>query len=336
MRNSIVFLLIIVLISACSYRSKNKALTEGYNIPQGISDEAKALYEQRANMGRRNVDLLNPIVLKKARKHIDKRMLFAAKKSNPGVTAEEVIIDGVKAFWIRVPETKDDGNVILHAHGGAYVVGTAESIGTTSRIATTTGMPILSVEYGLAPENPFPKGLNDMKKAYRWLIKNGYDNSHIFVYGESSGGGLILATVLSLRDDGDPLPAAVAAMSPWADLAGTGDTYTTLATYDLLLSWDMVKPAAKAYIGDNDPQNPLISPLFGDYKMFPPLLLQVGTRDILLSDSVRLARTVRKADVDVTLDVWNGMWHVWQGVPGIPESNQATLEIARFFERYLK
>ncbi len=336
MRNSIVFLLIIVFVSACSFRSKSTATTEGYIIPQGISEEAKALYKQRAEMGKRNVNLMNPIVLRKARKHLDKNMLYAAKLSNPNVSAEEVIVNGVKAFWIRVPETKDDGNVILHAHGGAYVVGTAESIGTASRIATTTGMPILSVEYGLAPENPFPAGLNDMKKAYRWLIKNGYNSSNIVVYGESSGGGLTLATVLSLRDEGDPLPAAVAVMSPWTDLAGTGDTYTTLATHDLLLSWDMVKPAAKAYIGDNDPRNPLISPLFGDYKRFPPLLLQVGTRDILLSDSVRLAQTARKAGVEVTLDVWNGMWHVWQGVPNIPESKQATAEIAQFFKKHLK
>ena len=193
----------------------------------------------------------------------------------------------------------------------------------------------MSVEYRLAPEHKFPAGLMDALGTYRWLLENGFAAESIGVFGDSAGGGLALALALGARDEGLPQPGALAVLSPSTDQARRGDTQVTLAAFDPILGSGAATPG-HVYAGDTPLTNPLISPVYADLTGMGPLLIQVGTREKLLSGSVRLARRAREAGVDVTLDVWEGMWHVWQDHPTIPEAEQASREISAFFRRNLR
>jgi len=223
----------------------------------------------------------------------------------------------------------------VYLHGGGRILGSAETnLGSAIRIARASGIPVLSVEYRLAPEHPFPADIEDAVAAYRWLLDNGYTANQIGIYGDSAGGNLSLALALATTMEGLPAPGAVAVLSPSVDYTDAGDTRITLRDVDPILRTASAGSHA-AYVGDADVRNPLISPLFGDYSGFPPLLIQVGTREILLSDSIRLARRARAAGVDVTLDVWDGMWHGWHDNPTVPEAEQACSEIAEYFTQHL-
>ena len=162
------------------------------------------------------------------------------------------------------------------------------------------------------------------------MLDQGYKAENIGVYGDSAGGGLTLAMALAAREEGLPLPGALVVVSPGIDYTGSGDSYITLADVDPVLRTDPA-PRRADYAGDADLSDPLLSPVYANYTGFPPLLIQVGTREVLLSDTVRLARNARAAGVDVTLDVWDGMWHGWHDTPGLPEADQACTEIAEFF-----
>jgi len=326
--------IISILLAACA-SSVSKEETVAL-IPSEISPEAKSYYENTYRWGKQEVDLSRGLGLNLARRVMKKRMHSEADTVNPELISEKVDVDGVPAYWLKGPNTLSEDKVILWVHGGAYVLGSAEKTGMAARMATISDMPILSVDYRLAPEHPFPAGLQDVRKAYLWLLKMGYYPKDIVIFGSDSGGGLALSAVMSLRNDSMPLPAAIAVMSPWADLTGKGDTYETLVDVDPLLSWKVLSTAVKAYVGEARPEDPLVSPVFGDFSEFPPILVQVGTRDMLLSDSVSLARKARQYGTDVTLDVWNGMWHAWQGYPEAPEGQQAAEEVARFFDRHLQ
>lgn len=199
------------------------------------------------------------------------------------------------------------------------------------------GVRGLSVDYRLAPEHPFPAAVEDAKSVFLGLLENGYEPNQIALTGDSAGGGLALAATLALKQEGKPLPGAIAVISPGIlDMKVFGDTWTTLAASDPFLPEDELLPNIVKYSGETSRDNPLMSPLYGDYEGFPPLLIQVGTRELLLSDSVRLAREARKAGVDVTLDVWEGMWHVWHMTwPEIPEAREACMEIADFLKQHV-
>ncbi len=192
------------------------------------------------------------------------------------------------------------------------------------------------LDYRLAPEHPFPAALEDALTAYRWLLAEGVSPARMAIAGDSAGGGLTLATAVSLREGGDPLPAALALISPWSDLTFSGDTIHTLADVDPVLKVDG-KPLVDYYTAQHNPAAPLISPLFADLHGLPPLFIQVGSDEILLNDSTRLAEKARLAGVDVTLEVWKGMWHVFQVfAPYVPEAQKAIEQMAAYIEAHTR
>ncbi|WP_043838995.1 alpha/beta hydrolase [Muricoccus aerilatus] len=218
---------------------------------------------------------------------------------------------GVAAEWTQTP-LADPARVILFLHGGGYVSGSVAShrhmIAQAGREA---GARTLALGYRLAPEHPFPAALDDVLAAYRWLLVQGIAPGNIVIAGESAGGGLALATLVSLRDAGDPLPGRVWCSSPWVDLSMTGETMETKAAQDPLISKAYLKELAGLYLHGQDPCGPCTSPLYADLRGLPPMLIQVGSAETLLADSLRLAAVAGAADVRVTLQVWPHMIHAW-------------------------
>lgn len=305
-------------------------------VPTDISPQAQEFYRQLRPRPAGPMDLSDPAVLERLRTGLGKMFLGFARKIRTDYNLENINAGGVPAVWVRTPEPVRKGKVLLYIHGGGFILGSAQTdLALALRIGPAAGMAVLSVDYRLAPEHPFPAATDDVLAAYRWLLKQGYAGRDIGVFGDSAGGALALSLVLASRDAGLKPPAAVAVLSPVTDLTGAGDTRATLASFDPVLMGDATARWT-AYLGGHDPKEPLISPLYGDLKGFPPLLIQVGTREVLLSDSVRLARKARVDGVDVTLDVWEGMWHVWQGNPDAPEASEATDAIVEFFRRHVE
>lgn len=244
-------------------------------------------------------------------------------------------VNGVPAEWIAAP---DAGlGVILYLHGGAYALG---SINThrefVARLAHATHLRGLAINYRLAPEHPYPAALDDATVAYRWLLAQGFSPSQIIIAGDSSGGGLALATMVALRDAGETLPAGAVCISPWTDLALTGASIESKAKADSILDGDSLKMYASYYAGAHDRMMPLISPTYADLSGLPPVLIQVGTDEILLDDARRCAARAREAGVDVTLEVWDEMFHVFQLIPFLPETKEALQSIVKFVSQNLK
>lgn len=244
---------------------------------------------------------------------------------------ERIKIDGLPAAWIR-PDRADDQKAIIHLHGGGYVTGFIDShLMMCIPMAKTVKRNMLIPEYRLAPANPFPAALEDSRKAYHWLLAQGTDPHHIVISGDSAGGGLALATVLSLRDAGDPLPAALICISPWADLTNRGRSHAANAQVESVLRTDVLNEWARSYTEASNLTNPLVSPIYADFRGFPPLLIQVGHDEILLDDSLRLARQAKACGVDVSIRIWDDMWHAWPVLGDlIPESGMAFGEMAEF------
>ena len=248
-----------------------------------------------------------------------------------GVEMKRFDIDGIPSAWI-VPSNAEDNKVVLHLHGGGYVLGSIDADQMMCILmAQTLKMKVLLPEYRLAPENPFPAAVDDALKVHRWLLAQGYQSKDIIISGDSAGGGLSLAMVLSLRDAGESLPAAVVCMSPWADLTFKGKSYVTKEKAEVVLREDVLREWAACYAGAEKTSHPLISPVYADFRGFPPLLIQVGSDEILLDDSIMLAEKAKADGVDVTLKVWDDLWHVWQALGElIPESKQAFEEMEQF------
>jgi monoterpene epsilon-lactone hydrolase len=304
-------------------------------VPKNISAQARAYYENLQPRPSGGVDVENPKALAFMRKFLGKIFLANAQELGIEYTLEPAQIKNLQAYWIR-NSGQTSSKALIYLHGGGYILGSATTnVALPVRINQSSGIPVLSVEYRLAPENPFPAGLMDALGAYRWLLAHGHDASSIGVFGDSAGGGLALALALIARDEGLPQPGALAVLSPSTDQTRSGDTQTTLGAFDPILGEGIGSPG-HVYAGDTPLTNPLISPVYADLTGIGPLLIQVGTRERLLSGSVRLARRAREAGVDVTLDVWEGMWHVWQDNPTVPEAAQASQEISEFFTRHLR
>ena len=304
-------------------------------VPTDISPEAQEFYRQLRPRPAGSTDLSDPAVLERLRTGLGKMFLGFGRRIRTDYALETIDAGGVPAAWVRTPAPVQKGKVLLYIHGGGFILGSARTdLALPLRIGPAAGMAVLSVDYRLAPEYPFPAALDDTLAAYRWLLKQGYKGRDIGVFGDSAGGALALSLVLAARDAGIAPPAAVVTLSPVTDLTGAGDTRTTLASFDPVLSGGAAERWT-AYLGGHDAKEPLVSPLYGELKGFPPLLVQVGTREVLLSDAVRLARKARAAGVDVTLDVWEGMWHVWQGNPDAPEAREAADSIAAFFRQHV-
>ena len=304
-------------------------------VPPGISPEAQEFYRQMQARPATSPDLSDPAVIGKLRTGLGKMFLANARRVRTDYTLEPVDAGGVPAIWVRTPEPVRKGRALLYIHGGGFILGSAKTdLSLPLQVGPAAGIAVLSVDYRLAPEHPFPAAVDDVVGAYRWLLGRGYAARDIGVFGDSAGGALALSLVLGARDAGLKLPGAVALLSPVTDLVGIGDTYTTLATLDPVLPGTTAR-LWEGYLAGRDPRQPLVSPLYGDLAGFPPLLIQAGGREVLLSDSLRLARKARASGVDVTLDVWDGMWHVFQGSSTIPESREAVAALGEFFRKHL-
>ena len=248
-----------------------------------------------------------------------------------GVKVDRFDADGIPAAWIS-PSNADADKVIVHFHGGGYVTGGIDShLMMGIPMAQALRIKILLFDYRLAPEHPFPAALQDGLKIYRWLLEQGYQARDIILSGDSAGSGLALATTLSLQDTNEPLPSAVICISPWVDLAHTGDSHATNADTDVVLTTDVLAEWASAYTDESILKNPLVSPLYADFHGFPPMFIQTDSSEILFDDAKRLADKAKADGVDVTLKVWNGLWHAWHAMGGlIPESKKAFEEIGQF------
>ena len=225
-------------------------------------------------------------------------------------------IDGMHGEWTSVTKAHMKKFVILYCHGGGYGTGSclyARSL--TSKLAEATSMDVLSFDYRLAPENPYPAALEDAMKAWNYLMLLGYGARDVIVAGESAGGNLALALTLKLKEEGRILPRGLVLMSPWTDLTSSGKSITTKAEVDPVLDKAYLDRMIQAYAGEQDLNNPFISPLFGDFAEFPPVYIQVGENEMLLSDSLRLHKALVNANVSVKLDRFPGMWHIFQMLP---------------------
>ncbi len=247
---------------------------------------------------------------------------------------EKVVVNAVRvgdmdADWVAMPNSAH-GRVVLYLHGGGYVMGSRRTHRElASRIAAEAAARVLVLEYRLAPEHPFPAAVDDASEAYRWLRQQGVAASSIAIAGDSAGGGLTLATLLALRDGGEALPACAVCLSPWTDLEATGDSAQPGGADDPMIPVATLREMGKTY-ADGSLRNPLAAPLYGNFKGLPPLLIQVGTREILLDDSTRIADKARAAGVTVRLEIEEGAPHVWQATPGLPEAIDAVRRIGVF------
>jgi monoterpene epsilon-lactone hydrolase len=247
------------------------------------------------------------------------------------VLVTDVTAGGVPAHWLTAPGT-DPGRVLLFLHGGGFELGSVRSDGElAARLGRAAGMRVLFPEYRLAPEHPFPAALDDVLAAWHWLrTDQGLSATSLAVAGDSAGGGLAVALLVATRDAGEELPAAAVLMSPTVDLTSSGASMTERADQDPISTPAMLRQFAADYLAGADPKTPLASPLFASLTGLPPLLIQVGTADLLLSDSERLATAATHAGVDVTLQIGEGLPHVYQLLLGTPEAAQATDQIGKF------
>jgi monoterpene epsilon-lactone hydrolase len=229
----------------------------------------------------------------------------------PDMRVESAQANGVAAEWTVSPEA-DPHRVMLFLHGGGYISGSiASHRAMVAEAGRQAGARTLALGYRLAPEHRFPAALEDALSGYRFLLASGIQPSNIIIAGDSAGGGLTIATMISLRDAGLPLPARAWCISPWVDLEMTGASIAGKADVDPMIQEDYLRDLASAYLGGADPRNPLVSPLRADLRGLPPLLIQVGSAETLLDDAVRLAGAAGAADVAVTLEVYPEMIHVW-------------------------
>lgn len=260
---------------------------------------------------------------------------FTQFKVPPDVHCEPVDAGGVPAEWITTPGALPE-RVIYYLHGGGYVIGSIKTHREmVSRLSRAASARVLIIDYRLAPENPFPAALEDSMATYRWLLSTGVDPARLVVGGESAGGGLTVATLVALRDAGEPLPRAGICLSPWVDLEGLGESTATSAETDPMVDRDIGMIWAKAYLGNTDPRTPLAAPLYADLAGLPPLLIQVGTAEILFDNATRLADRARAAGVDVTLQPWDDMFHMWHFFAAmLPEGQQAIDRIGEFIRQH--
>ncbi|MFS2179958.1 alpha/beta hydrolase [Rhizobium pisi] len=265
----------------------------------------------------------------------------ALMEATPGPTRiqlRQIDADGVKAelMWPARLHHPIGERVILYIHGGGFSSGSIRTHSLLAgSLAKAASSDVLLIDYRLMPEYGYPAQINDALTAYRWLLDNGYDNGNVVVAGDGAGGNIAIETVLRQMQAAKPLPAAVVALSPITDLAATGGSMTSNAESDPLVDKAWIEALGKPYLGRRPPTDPQVSPLYADMKGFPPLLLQVGSGEALLDDTLRLADKARQAGVDVTTEVWPGMPHQWQLFPSLlDDADRASQNIAEFAIRH--
>lgn len=246
------------------------------------------------------------------------------------VNYKEFQIEGMRAEWVQVDHARMRKFVILYCHGGGYSAGSSVYARTiTSKLAISTSIDVLSFDYRLAPEHPYPAAVEDAVKAWDYLMLLGYGARDVIIAGDSAGGNLALALVHTLKEQERLLPRGLVLLSPWTDLTCSGKSYESKAHLDPVLNAEYINKARMAYAGNHDLLDPKISPLFGDFSGFPPTYIQVGENEILYSDSARLQRRMSAAKVSVRMDHFEGMWHVFQMSP-LKKAYTAMDKIAEF------
>ncbi len=274
------------------------------------------------------MDIQLPLQEQRARLDELARALIRPPRS---IRVQRTQVGAVTAEWI---DSKDSAapSTILYLHGGGYCIGSLDTHrALAARIALASCARVLNLDYRLAPEHPFPAALEDALAAYRWLLDQGIPPERLAIGGDSAGGGLTLAAAIKARDEQLPLPAALFLISPWTDLTLSGETILTRKRVDPIFGRQGNLHFTSAYTGGFDPSHPLISPLFADLRDLPPTKIQVGNDEILLSDSTRMEERLHSAGVEVELEIWPGMWHVFQiFAPLIPEAPAAIEKIGLF------
>ena len=263
-----------------------------------------------------------------------------AMKEKLGVTVEPATIGGVKCFLLT-PQTLPDANrnrLLVHVHGGGYVFGPGEAgLPEAILLSGVGGFKVISIDYRMPPDFPYPAAMDDAMAVWKAALKL-QDPRNMAIFGSSTGGGMTLAMILRARQEGLPLPAAIAPGTPWSDLTETGDTYKTNEWLDnVLVSYNgFLSSAAQLYANGHDLKDPQLSPIYGDFTGFPPAILTSGTRDLFLSLTVLTHRKLRRAGVEAELQVFEGMSHAqYLFDPSAPETKEAFSEIARFFDKHL-
>lgn len=250
-----------------------------------------------------------------------------------GVIEEEILADNVRCLWLK-PQHHSKDQVLLYLHGGGFILGiTSLHLRMIAYLVQKMSLPSLVVDYRLGPKYPFPGALDDCVKTYRWLLKEGYKAENIVIAGDSAGGNLALTSLMKLRDDEDKLPAAVACLSPVGALTGNRDG--NKVKYDPVLHPRAGKRFNQGYLGNNDPHNPLISPIFGNLKEFPPLLIHAGENEILRDQAVQIESKAKESGVDVHLEIYPRMFHVWQIYPSLPQTMDSLDKVSKFLKSHL-
>lgn len=254
-----------------------------------------------------------------------------------GTRGRPLTVGSVPAIIVSPSCLMHDDTIIMHMHGGAYVSGgLLQARILASHIAAASCMNVITFAYRLAPDYPYPAQLEDAYSIYQYLLDQGYTPERIALTGESAGGNLALALALKLKQEGKPLPACIALLSPWGDVALTGDSYSSLAGIDPTLDFETIREAALAFTGE-DPalmKDPMVSPIHADFHGFPPVQIHAGTKELLLSDAETLTAVMQRDHVEVTLMCWEGMCHVFQ-VFGFPESRLSMRAIGNFIADHL-
>jgi len=256
-----------------------------------------------------------------------------AFKAADDIGVENVTVAGRAAEWVKAPGSQT-GRAILYLHGGGYVMGSPNThrslAGEISRAAQAA---VLLVDYRLAPEHPFPAAVEDGVASYRWLLGQGFAPRSLAVAGDSAGGGLVVATLVSARDQGLPMPAAAVPISPWSDMTCSNESYQTRAEADPLVGSGGIGDMARLYLHGTDPKTPLASPNFASLCSLPPLLIHVGRDEVLLDDSIKLDQKAKGDGVNSTLEIWDDMIHVWHAFhPMLPEGKQAITRVGEFLQ----
>ncbi len=278
-------------------------------------------------------DSMDPEELERQRKNQE----ILGKLFSPmnGLNWESFTLGEIPAAWTRLPKGPACRRVILYCHGGGYTSGNLGYARVlSSKLCRATGFDVLSFEYRLAPEHPYPAALEDALLAWDYLMENHFAPENVILAGDSAGGNLALVLSLYLKEKGRPLPGALLLFSPWTDLTLSGESLESRADIDPVLTPEYVRAVRDAYTNGASPDSPLLTPLLGDFAGFPPVLIQIGTNEILHSDSLRLEEKLKEAGVPCLLEEWDDMWHVFQMYP-TKKASDAIRNTAYFLLSYL-
>ena len=330
-----------ILITLVSVTSATFCMATDFNVPSTISPQAQQIISSFTLAARDRAatpqinDLANWVTWQQSapsKKQLDQLLnIYQPKLVNR-------MISGVKVIDIYPNKWQDNHQVIIYLHGGAYTFGSAQgSLISAVPVANDSGLHIISIDYDLAPLYPFPHAINQVVTVYQQLLKQGFRANQIGFFGDSAGGSLVASSILKLQDLKSPLPAVAVLWSPWTDIANIGDSYQTLKNSETAYTYDQqLRNCALAYAPESQWQNPYVSAVYGKFSAkYPPTLIQGGTKEIFLSNFVRLYQNMDQSGVPVKLDLYEGMWHVFQGEYTMPEAIVARKKTVTFIKQHL-